>query len=381
MDSNLTSPTPVQFLDGIRVVDFSQFLPGPYATQILSDLGASVVKIERPGGEAMRKVGPLDDNGISLFYKTLNSGKQVVELDLKSDQGYQCFSELLANTDVLLESFRPGVVDKLGFGIQYLRKTYPALVICSLSGYGQTGPYKYRAGHDLNYLAHSGLLHLTGTKDTPIQPQPPISDFAGAMQAVNSILAALVGRTKRNLGAHLDISVAESVLSWQCMALNNLGRKGYSMDRGDGMESGGVACYRIYRTADERFITLGGEDERFWANFCHTVEKPEWILRIHDPVPQLDLIAEVQNMFNSQPLVHWKMLLDDIDCCFETVLTTSEIVQHPQVVARQLVSQGEEPDSFIQVAYPSWVNGAPPTSRPPPRYVSINDVLEEWNQE
>ena len=201
MDSNLASPTPVHFLDGIRVVDFSQFLPGPYATQILSDLGASVVKIERPGGEAMRKVGPLDDNGISLFYKTLNSGKQVVELDLKSDQGYQCFSELLANTDVLLESFRPGVLEKLDFGIQHLREAYPNLVICSLSGYGQTGPYKYRAGHDLNYLAYSGLLHLTGTKDAPIQPQPPISDFAGAMLAVNSILAALIGRTSSNQGS------------------------------------------------------------------------------------------------------------------------------------------------------------------------------------
>ena len=147
------------------------------------------------------------------------------------------------------------------------------------------------------------------------------------------------------------------------------------------MESGGVACYRIYRTADGRFVTLGGEDERFWANFCNAVDKSEWVSRIHDQVPQIDLIKEVQNMFNNQPLEFWNRLLDDVDCCFETVLTTSEVSRHPQVAARQLVSEGDEPNSFFQVAYPAWVNGAPPKSRPPPRYVCMDDILKAWNLE
>ena len=149
--------TAINFLQDIRVIDFSQFLPGPYATQLLSDLGAEVIKVERSGGDAMRKVGPIGNDGISLFYKTLNSGKQIIELDLQSESGKNYFTKLLNCADVLLESFRPGVLDKLGFSVERLRRDYPRLVICSLSGYGQTGPYRLRPGHDLNYLAHSGF--------------------------------------------------------------------------------------------------------------------------------------------------------------------------------------------------------------------------------
>ncbi len=377
----MVTPTPINFLNGIRVIDFSQFLPGPFATQMLSDLGADVIKVEQPGGDAMRRVGPLDTDCISPFYKALNAGKQIIELDLKSDSGQQYFTELLNCADVLLESFRPGVLDKLGFGIDQLRADYPHLIICSLSGYGQTGPYRLRAGHDLNYLAHSGLLHYTGSVDAPAQPQPPISDYAGATQAVSCILAALVGRRSSNQGAYLDISMAESVLGWQCMTLNNVDRQGYSMERGDGVDSGGAASYRIYRTADDRFIALGIEGERFWMRFCNAVDRPEWVSRLHEPVPQTALIEQVQSLFSSQSLVFWCELLDDVDCCFEVVLNADEIMEHPQVIARQLVTKDSESDCFAQISFPAWINGAPPTSRPPPQYMSSDAVLKAWKRD
>ena len=375
---SMGNTTAINFLQDIRVIDFSQFLPGPYATQLLSDLGAEVIKVERSGGDAMRKVGPIGNDGISLFYKTLNSGKQIIELDLQSESGKNYFTELLNCADVLLESFRPGVLDKLGFSVERLRRDYPRLVICSLSGYGQTGPYRLRPGHDLNYLAHSGLLHHTGSVDSPTQPQPPISDYAGAMQAVNCILAALFGRTVSNQGAYLDISLAETVLSWQGMALNNSGRQAYSTERGNGVDSGGAAGYRIYRTADKRFITLGIEGEPFWSKFCNTVDKPEWIGRLVEPIPQTALIDEVQALFLSQTNAFWCELLDEADCCFEAVLDIDDIMQHPQVRARQLLTTSNGTDPFVQVNYPAWINGAPPTNRPPPHDTSIDSILKTW---
>ncbi len=369
----------LDFLSGIRVVDLSQYIPGPYATLLLSDQGAEVVKVERPGGEPMRSgFGPDGADGISPFYKVLNGGKTIVELDLKADDGCANFLALLESADVLLESFRPGVMQRLGFGPDVLRARFPSLVICSLSGYGQTGPYRLRAGHDINYLALAGMLSSTGTTESPVTPFPPVSDYAGGMQAVISILCALMGRVTTGDGAYLDVSLSESVLGWQSASLSNIAHTGYSLAPGDGNESGGRADYRTYRTSDGRFVSLGAEEIKFWENFCNVVERPDWISQHRAPVPQTALVAEVAALFETQTFSYWRALLEDCDCCFEAVWEHHELGDHPQLVARQLISPEQWTDSMTQVLYPAWTNGVPPDRRPEALYSEASVVLNKW---
>ena len=231
----------VKFLQGLRVVDFSQYIPGPYATLQLAQMGADVGKVERPGGEAMRFVGPLDSDGISAFYKTMNSDKAIVELDLKTQADHLMFGHLLEQADVLVESFRPGVLERLGFSPANLKERYPRLIVCSISGFGQNGPYRLRPGHDINYLAFSGLLDATGTKETPTAPSPPVSDYASGIQAAVTVLGAVVSRCRTNQGAYLDVGMADTLLAWHSTAITNVHREGYSLTRGEGMESGAMA--------------------------------------------------------------------------------------------------------------------------------------------
>ena len=366
-------------LSHLRVIDFSQYIPGPYATLMLANLGADVVKIERPGGEAMRRIGPLDSDGVSVFYKTMNAGKSVLELDLKSDSGRETFAFLLAKADVLIESFRPGVVERLGFAPESLRARYPRLVVCSLSGYGQTGPYRLKAGHDINYLAFAGMLVSTGTPDTPVSPSPPVADYASAVQAAAAILAALVSREQTDQGAYLDCSIAESVLAWQSNALSNISRDGYSLARGEGNETGGWAAYRIYKTSDGRFVSLGAEETAFWENFCMAVGHLDWIPRQNEPRPQTALINEIAALFAAKPLVEWQAMLGEVDCCFQPVLEHAEVAGHPQVTARKMVSHERWPDPLIQVPFPAWIDGSPPVPGEEPSFPSVETIVESWN--
>ncbi|MDT8422130.1 MAG: CoA transferase, partial [Desulfuromonadales bacterium] len=244
-------------LQGYRVLDLSQYLPGPYATRLLADLGADVVKIEPMEGDPMRTFPFLDSDGLSPVYKQINAGKTVMRLDLKGEYGRTCFSDLVAVADVLLESYRPGVLARLGFSHSSLRVLNPRLVHCALSGFGQDGPASQRAGHDLTYLALSGMLHHTGTTATPVIPFPPIADYAGGQQAASLVLAALLRREKHDEGCYIDTSLFETVLSWQSIGQAGIGRTGQSLAPGHGALNGGKACYQIYQTADEKFVVLG----------------------------------------------------------------------------------------------------------------------------
>ena len=225
-------------LRGCRVLDLSQYLPGPYATRLLADFGADVIKIEPPGGDPMRSFIFLDVDGLSPLYKQINAGKTVVRLDLKSESGRSRFTELVKVADVLLESYRPGVMERLGFSTAHLRALNPRLVHCTLSGFGQDGPAGQRAGHDLTYMALSGMLHHTGTQETPVIPFPPISDYASSQQAVNLILAALLRRERQGEGCIIDTSIFETVLSWQSFGQAGVGRTGCSLEPGRGLTVG-----------------------------------------------------------------------------------------------------------------------------------------------
>lgn len=367
-----------KFLAGTRVLDLSQFTPGPYATLLLADLGADVLKVEPPKGDPQRFEKPSDADGLSAAYKVINRSKSVVTLDLKSPEGRSAFEALLAKADLMLESFRPGVLDRLGFPRERLDAINPQLIHCALSGWGQTGPYRLRPGHDLNYLAFGGGLIGSGTPETPVMTSPTIADYAGGLFAATMMLGALAARPARGRGAYLDVSLAEAPLSWQSLALTDNLRPGFEPRRAGNSFNGGLACYQIYRTADDKFVTLGVVEEKFWQDFCTAVGRPDWSTRQWEPAPQHALIAEVAALFRSRTRAEWDALLDGRETCYHAVLEFGELAEHPQIKARRmLVAEGGR-DPFAEVLLPVWLDGAPPPKRRPMREIGAAEALEHW---
>ncbi len=367
-----------RFLEGVRVLDLSQYVPGPYAALILADLGAEVVKLEPPGGEPMRRAALRGKDGVSAHYKVMNGGKTVVELDLKSPAGKAGFETLLAAADVMVESYRPGVLDRLGFTRERLLELNPRLVHVALSGWGQGGPYRLKAGHDINYMSLGGGLIAAGPLAAPSFAWPPAADYASGIQAAAAALAGLVRRGRTGTGAFIDVSLAESVLAWQSIGLTSAARGAGAPTRAAGQLNGGAACYNIYRTKDGRFLSLGNLEAKFWANFCRAVGRPVWIPRQWEPLPQHTLIAELAALFAAEPLAHWERILEPVDNCFEPVREFAEIEDHAQVAARRLVQRTEGPEPLVEVLFPAWVDGAPPGPRPPVRFAEAGEVVGAW---
>lgn len=375
----------MSLLPGTRVLDLSQWLPGPAAGQLLSDLGAEVLKVEPPSGDPMRGLGPLDEDGLSAWYKAINAGKSVVRLDLKSDAGAAAFKELVERADVLLESYRPGTLEKLGWGRDTLTGVNPRLVHCALSGYGQTGPYALRAGHDINYMALGGGLVASGPAHAPTMAYPPVADHASALQAVVMILAALLRRDSGDeatgQGAYLDVSLTETVLAWQALPMTAAQRPGWEPTRGASLLNGGAACYGLYGTVDGRFVTLGAIETKFWRTFCEAVGRPDLVERQWEPFPQSGLIAEVAAIFAGAPLAHWVGLLGSLDCCFEPVAELDEVPEHPQVVARGQLRRRSAGGAGVESLLAAWIDGRPPPERDPVRELEPAEALTVWVRE
>ena len=345
-----------RLLEGVRVIDLSQYIPGPFATRQLADLGAEVIKVEPPGGDPMRFFMHTANDGQSPIYRHLNRGKRVCQLDLKSESDRDTLLALIADADILLESFRPGVLARLGLDSDRLTRVNPVLIHCALSGYGQTGPYARRAGHDINYCALSSQSIVSGTMEQPVIGYPPIADHAAAMQASIAVLAALHARASNPAGIYLDISMTESILAWQYLPI--LARSG---ERATSILNGGAACYNLYRCADGGFVSLGAIETAFWENFCTALNKPEWIDRQYELMPQKALITEVAAVISSHPRRHWCKLLDDVDCCFEALLDTHELTQQAQFVSRGALTENGP-------TYPARINNQP---------VDITNEVEE----
>jgi len=368
------------FLKGIRVLDMSQFLPGPFATQMLADMGADVVKIEPPKGDPMRGLDPVTNaRGASPYHALVNAGKRIVTLDLKTDAGKETFEALIAAADVLMESYRPGVMARLGYGYETLSGINPGLVHCALSGYGQNGPMRLAGGHDINYVAAAGQLGLTGPGAKPHPAYPMVADYAGAMQSVTAILGALLGRTGTGKGAYLDVAMADSVLAWQSQALTAQAR-GAAPGRDKSLLTGGCAFYGVYETKDGKFISLGAIENVFWENFCRAIRREDLITRQSEPLPQTDLIAEVAAIIKSRTRDGWDELLRDVDCCYHPVLDIDEVPDHPQNAARGLIQPqpGLEAENGTSVLLPIWVDGKAPEPRAPMQEVTAEDVLAGW---
>ncbi len=363
------------FLDGVRVLDLSQYLPGPAATQMLADMGADVIKVEPPAGDPLRHMNPVSGApGGEPFYKAVNAGKTVLRIDLKTETGREGLKNLLGKADVLLESYRPGVMDRLGFSRAVLGEINPYLVHCALTGYGQAGPKSDEGGHDINYIAMSGGLAVSGSADTPLAGWPPAADYTGALNSVNAILAALFRRQRTGKGAYLDIAMADTFLAWQPWGMTSEVLD-EPMRRGENLLNGGAACYGVYKTADGRFVTLGALEPKFWANFCNAAGRPEWIGRQGEPLPQKRLIEEVSALFSEQDLSHWERVLGRADCCCQAVLTYEEAADHPQVSLRNLVRRQED---HCQVLWPVHVDGACGNDRPPPIKLDLMGCINKW---
>ena len=358
----MTSPSRLSlFARGVRVLDLSAFLPGPLASLLLADMGAEILKVEPPVGDAMTQLGPRDAEGHPLFYEALNAGKSVRRMDLKQREAREAFLRLVAKSDVLIEGFRPGVMNRLGLGYPVLRETNPGLIYCSLSGYGATSPMAPRAGHDANYLAAAGVLHRNGT-DAPVFYDPPLSDVTGSLFGVIAILGALRAREADGQGCAIDIGLADVVMPLQLFQVAAYGAIGTVPRRRETYLNGGAAYYQVYATADGRHVALGAAEPKFWRAFCEAARRPDWIGREAEPLPQAALIADVAALVGALTLAECEARFADPNCCVSPVLDLGEAVASPHHRARGLVRHA--PDGALQALFPALVDGVPPAHRP-----------------
>lgn len=332
-------------LQSIRVLDLSRLLPGPFCTMLLADFGAEVIKIEAPElGDYARHYEPkIDEN--SVMFHSLNRNKKSVTLDLKTDEGKDQFLQMVGKADVVVESFRPGVMKRLGLDFPVLEKINPRLIYCAISGYGQTGPYAEMPGHDINYISYAGLLELMGEKDgKPIVPAVQVADLAGgAYPAVTGILLALLEREKSGKGQFIDISMMDGVISLLQSTLPNYLMKNIPSKRGEQMLSGGLACYEVYQTKDGRWLAVGALEMKFWRIFCQKLGKPEWIPLLNEPDEvQYKLTHDIQTVMYTKTLAEWMDIFEDAEACVSPVLTFAELVNHPQVQVRRMFETIEQ---------------------------------------
>jgi crotonobetainyl-CoA:carnitine CoA-transferase CaiB-like acyl-CoA transferase len=351
-------------LAGIRVLDLSRLLPGPYLTMILSDLGADVVKIEDPRiGDYMRQIPPFK-GGASGRFLAVNRDKRSVALDLKSPLGVNAFLRMVEKADVVVESFRPGVMDKLGVGWKVLEARNPRLVMCSISGYGQTGPYRERAGHDLNYIGLAGVLGMTGPAGgAPQMPGIQIADLAGgALWGAVGILGALTGRERTGTGGHVDISMTEGALALLAPELGNADAAGTQPTRGTETLNGGLACYGVYRTKDGLHLSVGGLEPKFFLGFNEAIgRKGDLSELIAPPSEQARVRGEIQAILETKTRAEWEAIFARTDVCCEPVLEASELAAHPLHQAREVFFRL---DGALQVRTPV---GEAKATRPAPK--------------
>lgn len=322
-------------LAGVRVLDLSRLLPGPYCTLVLADLGAEVVKVEdTEGGDYIRAMGPFVD-GESSYFLALNPGKKSVSLNLKAPAGRGLFLRLAATSRVVVESFRPGAVDRLGIGYEAVRAVNPGVVYCSISGYGQDGPDRDLAGHDLDFSARAGILGLCGRPgQLPTIPPVQIADLSSALFAATGILAALRESDRTGAGRYLDIGMLDSALALMVMPVAEYvaGERG---GRGRMPLSGKHPCYNVYRTRDGRDISLAALERKFWEGFCRKVGRDDLLPLQFSERPEDFALFEA--LFASRTAAEWREFLAGTDFCCGVVPTLEEVFADPQVAARGLV--------------------------------------------
>jgi len=322
-------------LTGTTVVDLSRLLPGPYCSMILADHGARVIAIE-------------DKRFLAdgLFLNIINRNKEHMSLNLKTEQGREIFYRLIRKADVVLEGFRPGVVDRLGVDYETVRNINPRIVYCSITGYGQNGPYRDRVGHDVNYLSLAGVLELIGEADRPPSiPGIQIADIAGGgMNAAIGILLALLAREKTGRGQYIDISMTDGMVGFLPAAIFFSQLTGQDPRRADGILSHRYACYNTYETADGKYLSIEAVEHRFWKKLCEVLQVPDYAALQYDDRRRREIIDFMRTTFKGKTLDAWEAILGDLDICWGRIQSLTEVLDDPLFLAREMIVDIKGPD-------------------------------------
>ncbi|UZE97416.1 CaiB/BaiF CoA transferase family protein [Alkalimarinus alittae] len=338
-------------LKSLKILDFSTLLPGPYASMMLADMGADVLRVESPTRFDLVRFLPPMDGDTSASHAFLNRGKRSLSLDLKKEGAIDIIKTLIKEYDVVLEQFRPGVMERLGLGYAVLADLNPSLIYCSITGYGQTGPYKNRAGHDINYLALSGVASYSGRKD---QTPPPLgvqmADVAGGSHhAVMGILAAVINRQTTGKGQYIDVSMTDAAFAMNGMSGAGYLAGGVEPKTEEGVLNGG-SFYDYYETADGRYLAVGGLEPAFMKALCEVLERPD-LTKIglsQKKGDQMQFKMFLKNCIRQRDYADWLNVFEGVDACVEPVLSLSESSEHPQIAAREMVIEVARPDGTMQ---------------------------------
>lgn len=371
-------------LEGVKVLDLSRLLPGEFCSMLLGDFGAEIIKVEDTvRGDYCRWNDPMFtdtmmDDTISAYFAVLNRNKKSIKLNLKHPLGREALLKLAADADVVLESFRPGVMDRLGVGYDTLRDINPRIIYCAITGYGQNGPYRDKAGHDLNYLAIAGVLGMQGIRNgKPVMSGVQIADIGGGvLMAFSGILLALMARSQTGKGQLVDIAMLDGAVSWLAQHAGNFWGNGKEPRRGEMNLNGGHACYNVYRAKDGKYLALGSLEEKFWTEFCSAVGREDLVKdHLAGLERQAELIMEVQEIFEQKTSAEWVKLFENYDTCVTPVNELKDVFADPQVVHRKMVEkftyrdkEGSE-KTLYQLGIPIKLSDTPGSMRlGPPQY-------------
>jgi len=366
-------------LADVRILDLSRLLPGPYATLLLADLGAQVDKLEDPQGDGTRQMGARV-GGESALYLALNRNKRSLVLDLKRPEGVAALKRLVRGYDVLVESFRPGVMAKLGLSYETLKEENPRLIYCAITGYGQTGPDRLKAGHDLNYIARSGALGYGGDPSgLPAMPGVQMADIGGAMFAVTGILAALHEQRRTGVGRLVDVAMNEASLSFLHLHLGGrlmAGGEGAPLARGREVLNGGLPCYRVYGTKDGRALAVGALEPKFFAGLLGKLGRMDLMEEAYALGEGADRVrAVLEGIFRERPLAEWAAFFAGTDFCVEPVLEGDEVLADAQLQARGMFVRTQDEKRAVALTHLRT-----PLSFGPPRCESPASLGEHTRQ-
>jgi len=338
-------------LEGIKVLDLSLFLPGPHFTMMMADHGAEVICLEPPGGEPVRNVG-LQQNGESVWFRNVFRGKKSINLNLKSDAGKAAFLKLCKEVDVIVEAFRPGVVDRLGIGYEQVKAVNPGIIYCSISAYGQTGPKRLAPAHDLSIQADSGSVFINeGLDGQPAQPAMPVADMAGSLMAFSGILMAIIKKQQTGEGDYLDISMQDSLVAWYANVMGPPFAENRSPVPKQERSWGGAAMYNIYKTADDKYLTLGGSELKFSHNLLVALGREDlYELCKLPPGEAQDPVKDFfRTTFASKTLEQWTEFLADVDVCWAPVRDLNSAMRDEHLEHREMLLTDDQGNHHLGV--------------------------------
>jgi alpha-methylacyl-CoA racemase len=371
-------------LAGIRVLDLTRLLPGGYATLLMADLGADVVKLEAPGSGDYIRWSPPMAGPFSAAHIALNRNKRSITLNLKTERGRELLLRLVPHFDVLIESFRPGVMDRLGMGYDALSEVYPALVYCAITGHGQDGPRSRSAGHDLNYIGYAGALAITGERDSgPVVPGLQIGDLGGGgMAAVISVLAALIRRSATGRGDFCDVSMTDGVVSWLSVHAAAFAATGVQPGRGEAPLTGALPCYRVYPAADG-YLTVAALEPQFWNALCRAIGREDLSGDAYATGERREfVVSELEGLFCTKSRAEWMDAFEGIDACVGPVDDLNEVFADEQLRAREMFVDREVPHvgRWTHIGNPIRLRGSSTDvfrRHPPQLGEHTEEVLEE----